>query len=865
LIVTNIGKGKTLNQDLKLKIFLSYSHKDNLIPNQNIEAFRRHLAPLKDNGFVEEWYDRFLLAGDKIKEKIDCNIENADIICLFLSAYSLDSFECKAEKRKAIELNKKKNIPVIPIILSKCGLKDYPEFDGLLAIPTDGKPVSEFSDNNEAWYDVYQNLKPVITKEYKIKQLSIKEQFKTDFLVNTEILTQAHPRKEKVTLNDIYISPQLDKLDYSKRTRTTIEADELIDNLLEEEKIIITGDNQSGKTTLCKMLFCELRKLNYIPVYISVNDLVNRGNIESIIENSLHEQYSNFNDNEMEKERIVPIIDDFHQSKDKEKRLKKIISYLLCIIVVDDAFTLNVKDKPLISSFTYFKIKELKPSTRYKLVKKWVSLSDQESDINYKNIDKNVDLINNTLGRNIGKGLLPAYPFFILTTLFTYETYAIPLNQDITSQGHCYQAFIYYYLTQKRGVKNDEIDIYINFLTELASHMFHTKQNELNYQDFCIFMDNYSNKYNLPIDANILLQNLNEIVSKDSLGNYFFKYPCFYYYFVAKSLTEHVDDADVMRNINTILENLHLDENAYIAIFLVHHSKNTHIFEKIEQISSSLFNKYKPATLAKDEMRFFDEQEEKIVKAALPPHDLTPEIERNRRLELEDEFETRYDTDPKEEGVSENSSFLIDFRKTIKTVEVIGCIIRNRAGSLEKERLQDMFKSGMNVHLRMLSWFIESIKSEEGQKEMVDLIIRILIRLDKRKDENQKLSEEERRKIAHIIFWNINFYAISGHIYKICLSLGSDKLIPISNQVCDQIDDPSSFLIKHGIIMRYQKNIQLYRLKKRINEKDFSKIALNTAKMLVVNHCYINLISYRDIHKIGDTLGIPRSQLIGKK
>lgn len=446
-------------------------------------------------------------------------------------------------------------------------------------------------------------------------------------------------------------------------------------------------------------------------------------------------------------------------------------------------------------------------------------------------------------------------------TLVTYETFTMSLDQDITSQGYCYQAFIYFYLS-KRGVKNDEIDTYLNFLAELASHMHHAKQNELSDHDFSVFMKYYSDKYNLSIEQEILLSNLSEIVSEDSFKNYSFRYPYLYYFFVAKSLSEHIGESGGMERIKGILNNLHVDENAYIAVFLIHHSKNTSIFEEIESIASSLFDKYKPATLAKDEMIFFDEQAHNIVKAALPPANVTPEMERTRRLKMEDEFVESYDDDTKGEGIDENDTSVNDFRKAIKTVEVMGCIIRNRAGSLEKVRLQKIFLNGMNVHLRVLSSFIEIIKSEDEQKEIVEYISNRLSNLEKGKDSFKKLSDEQRRKIAHNIFWNLNFYIVYGIISKIVHSLGSDKLTEITNYTCDQVANPASFLIKHGILMGYNKNLQIKELEKGINEIEFSKIAKRTAEMMVVDHCSLNPINYRDKQRIEDTLKIPRFQLM---
>ncbi len=838
----------------KSKIFISYSHQDNLNGNLYIEQFKKHIAPLKSNGLIEVWYDNLILPNEDYQNIIDDNLEDADIICLFISADFLSSSSCIDEKKKALELRKKKGVPVIPIVLSPCGWKDDKDISKLLVLPTDGKPVSLFQDIDEAWQDVCNGLKKIIEKEIKIRQLEIKEEFEK-FLHGSEMLANTHSQKESVFLDDIFIHFELDKYDNLGEQREKISSEELLYNISDYPKIVVAGDELSGKTTLCKRIFNELRVRNFIPVYVSDKKTHSPGKIKNMISDSLREQYKDIDINEIDNERIIPIIDNFHNTTDKEKRIKDLSTYLRCIITVDDVFGLNIEDEKLISSFIYFRIQELKPSLRYKLVKKWVSLSD--NDLNYyKIIDKNTRLIDSTLGKSIGKGIMPAYPFFILSTIVTYDTFATPLDQEITSHGYCYQAFIYFYL-RKMGVGNDEIDIYVNFLTEFAYYFYKEKKDELSFDNFTLFMESYLDTYNLPIEQEILLKNLSLIVSEDSFKNYSFRYPYFHYFFVAKYLAEHIENGEVTEEIHKIITNLHVDENAYIAVFMTHHSKKNTILNEIELNALSLFNKSKPVTLTKYEMNFFDEQADIIVNAAMPPASVTPEKARKRRLSIQDEVEQSQNDIEQEEDIAEEDIGM-ELRRAIKTVEVMGCIIKNRAGSLEKAKLEKTFMYAMNIHLRFLSNFFEMIQHEKEQNVVIDFISERL----SFHDENKKLSKDERNKKAKIIFWNLNFFVMSGIIHKVVHSLGSDKLTEIVNNVCDEVNTPASLLVKYGILMEYNKNIPIKELKKRINEKDFSDIAKRIIKLMVVNHCSLHPIKYRDRQRIASQLNIPEKKLL---
>jgi len=851
-------RNSIMEQIGKLKLFISYSHTDE---KPYIEEFRKHITPLKNNGLIEDWYDRKILPGKDYQSEIDNNLEEADIICLFTSANFLSSSNCQKEKKRALELRKKKGTQVIPIILSPCAWQDDKDLSKskLLALPTDGKPVSKFPDRNDAWVDVYNGLKNVIENEIKIRQLKIKKEFE-EFLQDTMILTKVHSKKESVFLDDIFVYPDLDEYDDLREFKRKISSKELIENFQDYQKIVIAGEGQSGKTTLCKIIFKKLRALNFVPVYVIDKEHKFSGKIENRILRAFEQQYEGFNIKEIDRERIIPIIDDFHLAKNKEKHIEDLSKYSQCILTVDDIFALNIRDEKVISSFNYFKINEFKPSLRHDLIKKWLSISDKEKrEIElYKYIDKYTEFIDYTLGKIFGKGIMPAYPFFILSAIVTYETFARPLNQEITSQGYCYQALTYFYL-RKQGVRNEEIDIYINILTELAFYFYKEKKIELSIDEFNRFMYYYTSKFTLPIKKEIIFKNLSQVVSVDSFNNYSFRYPYLYYFFVGKYLAENIENSDIRKKVEDMMQNLHVDENAYIAVFLVHHTKNIKVLEEITLNALMLFDKYKPATLTKDEVKFFDEQADIIVEASLPPANVPPEEERSKRLKTIDRREQEQE---KEKQVDVEDPLEKDLRRAIKTAEVIGCILKNRVGSLEKTKLKELFEEAMNTYLRILTSFFEIIGNKDAQKLIIDFISKALEKIIKEK--KKRSSEEEMEKIARTIFWNLNFFFVYGLINKIAHSLGSDLLKEIVENLHNKINTPASFLVKQRIWMWYLKNLKIDEIIKRTKQEDFSNIAETVMKFMIVDYCSLHPISYKDRQKIENKLGIQTRKFLIK-
>jgi hypothetical protein len=554
------------NKDKKLKIFISYSHNDNLENNHLIDDFKNHMVTLENNGLIECWYDREIYNGEDFQKDIDNNLEDADIICLFLSANFLSSSSCIEEKNKALEFKKKKNISVIPIILSSCGWKDEKGISNLLALPPDGCPVSNYEIKDDAWHDIYNGLKRSIEKEISIKSLKINKDFFNKSLNNAEMLKKAHPNKVEVTLEDIFIYPELYEYDVEDNDRKKIDSASLFENILDYPKFILSGEDQSGKTTLCKFLFKRLRELNLIPIYVSDSKKYFDKKIKNKIIARFDTQYeTEIRWKDIDKSRVVPIIDDFHYALNKQNHLEYLNKYSKCILISDDIYDISIENNELLSSFSNFRINELKPSLQNELIEKWISLTDKNES--YELIDQKTELVNNFLGKNIGHGLIPIYPFFILSAIVAHDTFQGSLDSEITSQGYCYQALISFYLI-KNGVKTSELDSYINFLTEIGFYFFNNQKSEMNKMEFEQFLIDYSDKYILPINEEDFVGNLDSIFIKNHFNNYSFNHRYIRYFFIAKYLADNMENQkEVESSIETIMQNLHVNENAYITIF----------------------------------------------------------------------------------------------------------------------------------------------------------------------------------------------------------------------------------------------------------------------------------------------------------
>jgi hypothetical protein len=137
-----------------LEIFFSYSHRDEKMRSR-LEA---HLSSLKREHLISGWHDRKIKPGTEWKGQIDAHLDSSQIILLLISADFLASDYCyDVEMDRALARHDAGEARVIPIILRPC---DWPwsRFGKLQALPRDGKPVSDWSTQDQAFNEVARGI-----------------------------------------------------------------------------------------------------------------------------------------------------------------------------------------------------------------------------------------------------------------------------------------------------------------------------------------------------------------------------------------------------------------------------------------------------------------------------------------------------------------------------------------------------------------------------------------------------------------------------------------------------------------------------------------------------------------------------------
>lgn len=141
-----------------INVFISYAHEDGDLLKQLVT----HLANLQRQGIITASHDRQISAGQEWREQIHTHLHTAQIILLLISADFMASDFCNdIELKRAIERHDAGEARVIPIILRPVDWRDT-TFDKLQALPTDGKPVTMWSNRDEAWLNVVRGIRYAI-------------------------------------------------------------------------------------------------------------------------------------------------------------------------------------------------------------------------------------------------------------------------------------------------------------------------------------------------------------------------------------------------------------------------------------------------------------------------------------------------------------------------------------------------------------------------------------------------------------------------------------------------------------------------------------------------------------------------------
>lgn len=138
--------------------FISYCHVD----EKALERLHKHLGVLQREGTLPTWSDHDIVAGDRLNDAINVQLERSQVFVALVSPDYLASNYCyEKEFTRALELAATGRMRIVPVILEPCDWLSSP-FKDFSALPKDGQPISGFVNPNNAYLNVVTGLRRIL-------------------------------------------------------------------------------------------------------------------------------------------------------------------------------------------------------------------------------------------------------------------------------------------------------------------------------------------------------------------------------------------------------------------------------------------------------------------------------------------------------------------------------------------------------------------------------------------------------------------------------------------------------------------------------------------------------------------------------
>ncbi|MBE0363591.1 hypothetical protein PULV_a1054 [Pseudoalteromonas ulvae UL12] len=855
-----------MNEKPKLNLFISYCHAD----EDKKEMFEKFLVTLRKNGEITDWNDRKIDVGSKFDSEIKRNLEESDLICLLISQDFLNSDYCMNEELfRALKQVDDGKSRIIPIILDHCMWLDT-EISNYMATPKDGKPICDFIPETKAWMEVMSQIKTVI-KKLELKPLKKKEVLitpedsevitadkllllKDSFIeeINSTEITLQSPHKENVTLQDIFIYPDFKFLDDDISEHEVTRNSEFYSELSRfPTHSLVVGEEQCGKTSFAKMVFKTAISDGAIPVLLKGRD-INKSDINHYLERALNLQYDNLNIDQFKhnnKEKVL-IIDDLSDIKLNHAYLDKFVSRIMdtfdkVLFLSDESIRFDEHKANIFNNFEQFELLQLGYERRDELIKRWHSLG-REEEIEDEYLINLVKTTATHLDMIVRKNIVPRKPIFILMILQVLDS-GKPSDYSLTSHGYCYQRLIEENLNKVK-IKPEEIEKYINYLSQLAFYMYEKETYSLNESQMQHFHKFYKSKFNLGTNDQVIEKLLDSKILKLSNENYSIRYKYIYYFYAAKYMSNH---SECLNFVEQLCRKTHIEKDSNILIFITHHTKNDDVISLITEKTTQIYKDTNEALLDRSDTEFLRKFMSNIPKLVMKQKHNVDEA-RKESLRKQDQSENkseRFDI----ESLDDDPEFdcIRDITRSVRAIEILGQIIKNRHASIELGQLETLSAEATKVGLRFLSFYLKS--TEQVQTEVMDMIHSHL-------EDNLNLTVEEISKEVSKTFMQLVYQITFNVVRKVSFSVGHKELVDLFSDIALKADTPAFYLIEASMLLEFsssRNNIPKRKLENIWKKVNSNFLAKRLMQDVILQYQYFNYVSYQDKAWIASKLEIP--------
>lgn len=682
----------------------------------------------------------------------------------------------------------------------------------------------------------------------------------------------AHHQVDEIQLEDLYITPELSSLSNIKKNstnRTTINLDTLTDAVDSDgTKVVILGNDSSGKTANCKYLFKKYFDMGLYPVFIKGNEIssnIKVSTLTEIIENKISEQYCiRFKLKDVEHSRLILIIDDFHKTTKGLNKywpllMNNLESLFSNIIIAGHSLMPieNISSKDPFKNFDLYSILEFGPKFRYELVNKWNTLGLEKRFIDPNEVLRKNDAYLSQVRSIIGKNYIPSYPFYILSILQALESGNVQ-NPNYSIHGFYYEVLINDSFSKAIKDKK-EISLYYNYLTHFCFYLFTQKVKDISIEEFDQFHINYCKKHDLTYRKETILETFDSAKLLYVNGRVFIKEKYVYYFFVAKYISNEIGNKlEVKDIVSKMCQRLFRDEYASIIMFVTHLSKDNFVISELIRNANNHFPSSSVAKL-EDDISDINKLIENIPTQVLELVDVDQkrneeldDQEESERLEKELSNDTRnYDDFSLEDDIT-SIDYFAQITMALKTIDILGQVVKKNWGELEGEEKLNLVMTTYNLGLRTLDFYLQLLL-----KNSQDIVEHVKYVVEQKHIKDRFSLEKSIEETAKDFVFKLCFVSSFGIIKRISSSIGYDKLRTSFEKALQVNQYNSVKLIDLSIKLGYSSiSSHMDELDSYKDDMQRNKLCMVVLRNIVIDYLYMFDTDFKTKSRICDKLGI---------
>ena len=267
-----------------------------------------------------------------------------------------------------------------------------------------------------------------------------------------------------------------------------------------------------------------------------------------------------------------------------------------------------------------------------------------------------------------------------------------------TALGHCYYIMILAHLL-KSGVSetDDEINACLNLSEYLAFEIYRKGESDhrIGEESLDEVLVEYKSNYVIKESTlNRLFDSNYGIVNRRGQ----FRSSYMYYYFLGKFLARNGDKhGDI---IERMCDRSYITANCLTLVFTIHHTSDGRIIDDILLRTMCALDEVEPSVLDREEAEVFED-----IVAAIPSGILsgdTVEAEREKVRNERDNEDDRGLSELDEKNNDESVHAVNDVYRIMKNTEILGQILKNKYGSLERRKVAEIIETIADGRLRLV-------------------------------------------------------------------------------------------------------------------------------------------------------------------